>query len=315
MGKRPVAEKSSKYRARKSPEDKKTKTIGFLPTPDLDEALRKLAAADDISLSRVVDTMIRRGLETHLSECKEDRLADRLENVLQNLEGVTPTTAAAADIKAEITLIAAVILGLEGSEPYLRLLSPEVFVCPAHRFAWSMLAPNGPILPGPKAATALKAARQSEHHLPVQLPGDEQGKRNYFVHLAMTSGYALASADAAAHRVLSSALARARLPGAIPSASISVREYWEYLEQLARDADPAAYIAENRETDIEYELGGLADSGALADLAKTSKNLTMLLEALSEQIATILEEDPDFVSAVLSKAETKKFLVAILKRK
>ncbi len=132
-----ATERRGKYRER-SGGSVKTKTIGFVPAPDVDEKLRAISDEMGTTIARTVDLLICAGLTAQEETRRENEgmLTDRIEGAVRRLEAVAwtadeeygaPEKAAAEDRKCEMRLIASLLCGQTVAQTLAIQLGSEAF--------------------------------------------------------------------------------------------------------------------------------------------------------------------------------------------
>lgn len=144
----------TRYRERQTADDdgKGLKVIGFKPAPDLDRRLREMAAMQGVSISKVVDTVLRDGFEGRAGAGVAERAAARLEAAVERIEHIAETAVHAStsvatwpNLEMEITLLAAVIEALphsttQSAAGWLDALAWGVMSVPVHQNLWFHLS-------------------------------------------------------------------------------------------------------------------------------------------------------------------------------
>lgn len=127
---------------------RRAKPLSITLSPDLDEEVRGLAEQQNVTIARVMDTLLRRALTAKALEASRSLVADRLESVLLRLDTYPfGNTAYWAHPLEEQRLLGAAILGGDEAMTALNALKPEVFAYDVHCAAWTLLSDRH-VVPG-----------------------------------------------------------------------------------------------------------------------------------------------------------------------
>ena len=131
-----------RIRARLPGRDRRARSISFRVSPDLDEWLTAEATRLNVTVARVVDNLMRDGLDARSHRERETATARRLEGALARLETLALTQQGRHDLfREEATLVGLAIRECERGEHHLlALINFGLFTDPFHRSAWRRLS-------------------------------------------------------------------------------------------------------------------------------------------------------------------------------